>query len=254
MIANDSPLRHLPVDVGARQILFFDILRLSAEMLDLAYHYLGRLLDELVKDPQASLGNRAVLGLLHAYSIVDAANRFRDALRVMPGLKHNDIYESFMRSTTAVDDLRNVVQHINTELPKIEMRRTAALGTLTWLGPARPAGQLPSAWILQAGTFYPNQLTFGPVIDQQMIMESDEVTAITLTTSGAQLNLTDLRLRVADMIHSVENALSDHVVGKETLGSDVLLTLTFHPVDKPSVESESDDRSAAYRLVGKSRG
>jgi hypothetical protein len=41
MIAQDSPLRTLPAELPPRQILYFDALRLSAEMVQAAYEQLA---------------------------------------------------------------------------------------------------------------------------------------------------------------------------------------------------------------------
>ena len=102
MLKKDSPLRRLPHGFSARQIVYFDALRLSAEIADQAY---GELLTEvqalsrLLENPD---GTRDPIGAVrHAWSFIDALHRFRAVLQQTPGVEHNHVYELFHASNRA---------------------------------------------------------------------------------------------------------------------------------------------------------
>jgi hypothetical protein len=118
MVSPESPFRRLPVDLPRQQVLFCDALRLSAEMADFSYKRLECLLKSLMIAAEG--GNRAtkaVEGIVYAYGVIDAANRFREVLRVFPGLKQqNPVFKLFIRTTATVEKLRDITQHLNKDL------------------------------------------------------------------------------------------------------------------------------------------
>jgi len=176
-------------------------------------------------------GHRA---LVDAYSVVDSAHRFREVLRVTPGLKHNAEFELFMRRTQAVEELRHVVQHLNREVDAIAQSGRAALGTVTWLGPPKVPGNPPTAWALQAGTLYANQLTFGPMIDLESTFTPGEFIDVSLSTLGVALNLSKLVAHLRAMIQSLEPSLQEYAAEKERFGSDQLFSFSLVPVNEES--------------------
>ena len=239
MIAPDSTLRSLPRDLPPRQVLFLDAMRLSAEMAGLAYDALYSIALQLTeRGPGSGLGNLSVGALAHTYAFIDAANRLREIARSMPGLKHNQEYELFMRGTTDVEGLRDVVQHLNRELQNIATRRTAAMGTITWLGPS-PAPNAPaSAWVLQTGSFYPGQMTYGPEMDFSAGLKEGTIADLSLTTSAVRVNLSDVHGRIERLMRSLEGAVREHPAEKGRLGSDVLMSFEARPVDPPQADRE----------------
>lgn len=233
MLAADSPLRRLPADLPRRQVLFTDALRLSAEVAGLSYDSLEALLRSLVGG-QGGDANKgvAIEAIADAYSVVDAANRFREVLRVFPSLKQNEVFKLFIRQTAPVETLRDVVQHLNGELANIAAQQSSALGTITWLGPSPHERAPPTAWILQPGSFYPGQATFGPMMDLEAYLGPGEVRQIHLVTSDVRVNLSDVIDRIRTMIRSLEPSVREHSGGKELLGSDVLMHFEFTPKEE----------------------
>jgi hypothetical protein len=240
-IGPDSPFRRLSVDVPRRQILYFDALRLSAEIADTAFDRLHKLLAGMTEQRHADLtGDRneqprtqshnAIPAMLDAYSFIDSVHRFREVLQVTPGLKHNAPFELFMRRTSDVKQLRNIVQHLNQHVDQIAREGWAALGTLTWLGPSAVPDGPPSSYILQAGTSYPGQLTHGPMIDTWSSLPTGEIADISLLTSGLRVNLSTIIDNLRSILRSLEGSLEEFAVGKERFGSDVLMTFTLTPV------------------------
>ena len=195
MVSDDSPLRRLPVTLPRRQVMFTDALRLSAEMASFSFRNLEDLLKALV-DGQRPEGFAAE-AIAHAFSVIDAANRFRAVIRKYPGLKQNTpAFQLFIRKTAAVESLRNILQHLDGELQSIGEQQLAALGTITWLGPSANEESPPGSWTLQPGSFYRGQLTFGPEMDLGARILPDEIRQIHLVTSGTRVDLSDTVERI----------------------------------------------------------
>lgn len=230
MLSAESPLRRLPVDFPRRQVMFTDALRLSAEMAALSFRNLEDLLKALVveKRPDGVKGV-AVEAFVHAYGVVDAANRFREVLRSFPGLKQNAVFQLFIRQTAAVESLRDLIQHLNRELRSIGEQQSAPLGTITWLGPSPNEESPPTAWILQPGSFYRGQVTFGPMMDLEAKIPLGEIGQIHLVTSGVRVDLSDTVERIRIMITSLEPSVREHASGKQLLGSGALMHFTLTP-------------------------
>lgn len=184
------------------------------------------------------LGDAATHAITHAYSFLDAANRLREVVRSMPGLKHNHEYELFIRGTKNVEELRDVVQHLNRELKNIAQRRTASMGTLTWLGPSPSTDSPATAWILQCGSFYPEQMTIGPEMDLLTGVREGGVEDICLTTSVTRVNLTQTYDRIQRLIRGIKGAARNVPAEKGRLGSDVLMHFELMPVPDESQEED----------------
>ncbi len=177
----------------------------------------------------------AVEAIVHAYGVVDAANRFREVLRSFPGLKQNAVFQLFIRQTAAVESLRDVIQHLNGELRSIGEQQSSPLGTITWLGPSPNEKSPPTAWILQPGSFYRGQVTFGPMMDLEARIPLGEIRQVHLVTSGIRVDLSDAVERIRIMITSLEPSAREHSSGKDLLGSDALLHFSMKPVSDNSV-------------------
>ncbi len=241
MISSNSPFRRLPVNLPRRQILYFDALRLSAEMAGPAFERLYDLLMLVSKqsggDPPA---DKAVRALSDAYCVIDSAHRFREILQTTPRLKHNAVFELFIRQTQDVKKLRNVVQHLNRNVDRIAQEGWAALGNLTWLGPSVVRGGPPTSWIIQAGTSYPGQITHGPMIDFQSSIPPGEIVDISLATAGVRVNLTTLVGRLRSIIKNLEVPLKKLAADKKHFRSDGIYMFALAPVQEETQNTRSD--------------
>jgi hypothetical protein len=150
-------------------------------------------------------------------------------IRQFPGLKHNTAFKLFMRKTAAVESLRNVLQHLNAELDSIGEQQSAALGTITWLSPSPDESSPALACIIQPGSYYPGQVTYGPLMDLEAWIPPGEVRQIHLVTSGARVDLSDTVERIQAMITGLEPSFQEVAEGKNLMGSDVLLCFKLTP-------------------------
>ena len=144
IIAEDSPLRRIPMVIEPRQASCFEGIRLTAEMIDSAYQ---RLVTNLIRfsfnpcaQELASIGTATLF--LDAWSVVDCLNRLRTILAKTPKFKKTlpplQIYE---RATKSVVGIRNIVQHLGEEID-----RTSTVwpmwGILSWVAIIDPKAGL----------------------------------------------------------------------------------------------------------------
>src|SRR5882724_4853706 len=117
LINIDSPLRRLPIGLNREQTLCIDGVRVSAEIVDLAYSRLARNL-ELLSEPDCSQTARHELlvpAMQDAWTIVDAIHRIRKLLQRMPHVKKSSPpLQVFLRASVGIDRLRHIVQHLDT--------------------------------------------------------------------------------------------------------------------------------------------
>ncbi len=229
MIDKDSPLRKLPHGLSKKQIVFFDALRVSAEIAGQAYDDLLGELCLLGKESESDQPRNFVRVIRHTWTCVDALHRFRVVLQQTPRIKHNHVYELFMRRTETVTEMRNKAQHLNQELAGIAERSQGAYGTLTWvlgLGEDR----VPKPMMLNIGTAYGRIV--GPVIDFQERLPIHEIRRVRLELADRLLTLSDAHEHLASMVRSLEAPLAEFAEGKPRYGSDQFMNFDLIPVDK----------------------
>lgn len=210
-------------------------------MADVSRGRLSGLLRRL-STASAPLGVAPVEALTDAWSIIDTVNRFRELLRSCPGLKHNAIYELFIRNTAIVEELRDSIQHLNNrELQQVANAALAPLGTITWIAGAALCGGRSTGFTLEAGSRYPGLTTYGPVFDLERVPLDDQLHDIRLALTEKSASLDDLVARVASMIRSLEPNLRTFSEGKPLLGSDQLTGFALEPVqDETSTTPKSE--------------
>src|SRR5438270_4866665 len=89
IIDNNSPFRRIPVQTNRKQMLFFDGIRYTVEMADLAHQRLRETLYEIAQNPTVPEPNPHdfASAVLDAWSIVDLVYRLRGLIEQAPGIK-----------------------------------------------------------------------------------------------------------------------------------------------------------------------
>lgn len=128
----DSPFRSLPATLSRRHVLYLDGLRISAEISGIALRRLRSLLVDISTSADRPVAHEPVLALADAWTTIDNVNRFRELLRSTPGVKHNAVFELFVRGTEIAETMRDAVQHLNNrEINTLAEAGLAPLGTVT---------------------------------------------------------------------------------------------------------------------------
>ncbi len=227
MLDQNSPLRKLPHGLPAKQIVFLDALRVSAEIAGQAY-------DELIAEirlfgdkSESDRKGNSVRAVRHAWTFIDAVHRFRVVLQQTPHVKHNHVYELFMRRTETVTEMRNKAQHLNHELARIAERGQGAYGTLTWvLGVGED--RVPRPMMINVGTAYGRVV--GPVVDFEERLPIGELRRVRLELADGLLTLSETWEHVHSMVRSLEAPLAEFAEGKGAYGSDQVMSFDFVPV------------------------
>ena len=131
-----------------------------------------------------------------------------------------------------------MIQHLNRELDNIANRRTASMGTITWLGPSPSPVSPATSWVLQCGSFYQDQMTFGPKVDLLTGVREGGIADICLTTSTVRVNLTQTYDCIGRFIRGIEGSVRDVPAPNGRFGSDVLMHFELTPVEAESDEEE----------------
>ena len=233
IIGPDSPFVQLPKNLDPRQALFLDGIRFAAQMVDLAH---GRLCDTLFglatsdRSDGADIGPGSVAALLDAWAIVDAINRLRDLQHQMPGLKKRAGYKVFMQYTEPFAELRNILQHLNNEIPQMASDGYPVWGVLRWFVLLDPESFTGRSCVLVAGRFTEGQYQVVNPASKEIRSRVDHVT---LTCKQTEASLSDGMRTVESMVKAVEPSLEKSFAGSPRSGTDLLFMadMQFHDMD-----------------------
>ncbi len=225
ILTDESPLRRLPSSLAPKQGLFFDAIRYSIEMTDLAHGRLEQFLKEFVTiyRPKVPPHDKYVCAFLEAWSIIDSVHRLRQLLFRLPGLKQNTpAFQLFKRKTKEVQDLRNCLQHLNTGVEASLTEQSPLLGVLNWVHTeGRESGTILSCSLI-AGTVRGGKRTY-PLINPCSKNISPPVDLITLQVSSHRVSLSEVMSAVKALAKSIEGQLQDQFDGMPTSAGDLIV-------------------------------
>ena len=228
LIGSDSPLRLLPENLDRKQMLFFDGIRVAVETAERAHE---RLVEALYRATTTDISpadqSRLVsLCFLDAWSIVDSTNRLLVLLNRLPRFKKRaSSLQLFRRRTKSIKGLRDMVQHLDTEIDNLVANNLSVFGTLTWL-------VLVNA---QAGEFKAGSLVSGSQFGAMHALPSLDgivmrayIDHITLTAGGHEVNLSAILIATTEFIAKFERELArlfsyPQFVGHAPVPSDFLV-------------------------------
>jgi len=239
IIAKESPLRRLPVELDPTQASFLDAIRLTSELGGLAYSRLTYNLQVIgSREGEEWLGpGDAASVFLDAWSVVDALHRLREILLQMKGIKRRGPkWELFRRSTDGVANLRNTVQHLNNELADMAKNRWSPWGRLNWL-------QLVDLELLLVRAYFlcPGRIQSGthPVPNPCNLSFYGMVDHVHLFSKNDEFDLSRAVRHAADVIQIIEDSLTRTFPASNWSGSDLLAVIEFQmnsdgPVSGPA--------------------
>jgi hypothetical protein len=156
LVPTGSPLRLVPTSLERKAVLFFDGIRYSLHIFDLAASRLPNTLAELSHEGQDAdaLADKIASAMSDAWLMIDSAHRLRELLEQAPNLKKNQPeLQLFLRRTVPVEALRHFFQHFRTEIETFASRGMPLWGTLSWVRPNPETGQ-PENFTIAPGTFF----------------------------------------------------------------------------------------------------
>ena len=135
MIKPDSIFYRLPTELDRKQALFLDGIRHAAEIAQLAYRRLQHTLTKIATNDDTPKSSAYAAAYLDAWSFVDAVDRFRLLLELLPNFQPGSPpsgQKSFFEVAAPVRQLRNVADHLAQRADYVVARQGTALGSLSW--------------------------------------------------------------------------------------------------------------------------
>jgi hypothetical protein len=223
----------LPSNLNRRQVLFLDGMRHAAEIADLSYVRLCSQLTELAFSANLKPGQlspRFTAAFLDAWAFVDAVDRLRSLVHLMPGLEFTENNEAdFRDQTRGVRDLRNVADHLAQRVDYVIAQNGSALGYLAWFTFLDESRQLGKSCCILPGTASAGT---APAVNPAGRIISPPTGLIRMSAGGYTIELDDVLAKVVAIIRDIEASLSNWLLGHTDQvaaqsGSDLLVSLTM---------------------------
>lgn len=241
MLRQDSPLRRLPPNLDKTQVVFLDGIRHAVEIIDLAHSRLRRTLTTIAleyKREDVDRGHLFTEAFLDAWAIVDAIDRFRNLLHLMPGVKKlppKDGEPGFRKTTEDIRNLRNVADHLAQLADHIVARKSTALGVLSWFTILDSEEGRGLSCLIVPGTVSsshqqvvnPADRPFNPPTDLVHLAAGKYRACLSDAVEGVRKALVPLE-------RSLQVALLNHGVADLSSGADLLVAteMIFPPIDR----------------------
>lgn len=210
MLADDSPLRRLPVDLDPKQALFFDGIRHATELADLAYERLSVTLTDIAMNSAERRAAKAfTASFLDAWAIVDSIDRLRGLIHLLPGgcpVPRADGQPGFRVQTESVRALRNVSDHLAARADYIVARNSTALGILSWITILDEKHVLSCS--ILPGTIAHHSAPLPNPYGRELIGPTD---FISLAAGEHSACLSDVMKEVHRVVGSIENSLGSWI-------------------------------------------
>jgi hypothetical protein len=210
VLADDSPLRHLPsTSMDRGQILYLDGIVFSIDMVSIGYQRLKALLHEQALAERPTHARNALI-VMDAWSIIDSANRLRvhvEGVKRIGGLQRGPAVTSLFKSIDGVKILRDAVQHQDGEVTKLRQNGRPLWGTLSWLYWASPEAKDFRVSLMVPGTL---AVTEGMPMVNPLGRESETpVGLVELTAAGVTVSLSDVMQAIERFAGRLERAATD---------------------------------------------
>jgi hypothetical protein len=235
IINEDSPLRRLPSALDHKQALFIEGIRYSIEMADLSHKRIQPTLYRLARlshKASSALDPLAFLSAFQdAWSMVDSIHRLRGLLNHMPGIrKSTPGYKVFRRRTAEIEDLRNVVQHLDTQINTIIDQGLPVWGVLSWVTVLDPDKHIVTSCSLVAGRTFRSQHPMINPVGKRIRLTAD---LITLTASTHSICLSEVMRDIEKLTSQMEEQFSKQFDDLPTFPADLLVAIDLAQTTDP---------------------
>jgi hypothetical protein len=121
---------------STREVLLLDALRYSLELERKEFLSLKASLRKIERKVSENLplsDSLTLKALSSSWSIIDTVHRIHGLVAQVPRLQRASEIRAFRRATLEIKDFRNLYQHLNTEIPKINGPTNPIMGVLSWV-------------------------------------------------------------------------------------------------------------------------
>ncbi len=226
LLTFNSPLRNLPASLDQKQALFFSGIRLSLDMIEQAYSHLEKLCQLLLL--QETLENQSLQlasSYSAAWSLIDSMHRLQILLKQLPGFKQKSPpFQVLYRKMNDVENVRNLMQHLDKEITGLISSNSSLCGSLSWLHIKDTESGVVESCITTNGAqnnemheiINPIGMELRPPIDH-----------ITLTLGAQRVNFSEIYRAVADFVFKLESILAPQFQNHECGTNSWLIVATI---------------------------
>lgn len=127
ILSDNSVFKHLPIQMQGYQLLIFDAIRITFEMIEHDYQSLETRLHHLSQDSNKKENVSQVFS--HAWGVIDHTSRLIRLFKKLPSESEHKVLESILH----VNSFRNTIQHLDERIDESMIEnRTPFYGIVTW--------------------------------------------------------------------------------------------------------------------------
>ena len=154
ILSEKSPLKYLPRELKGEQILIFDSIRITFEMIEHNYSCLEQRLLKISKPENKKEEVSAIFN--YAWNIIDHTSRFIKIYKELPSDSNYEVLNSIKH----VNSFRNTLQHLNERINESLLKnRSPFYGILIWFYQNSSTGEI-NPMTLISGIQYGPELKF----------------------------------------------------------------------------------------------
>lgn len=128
ILSENSPLKYLPRELKGEQLLIFDSIRITLEMIEHSYSCLEERLLYISKPENKKKEVSAIFN--YAWTIIDHTSRFIKIYKELPSDSNYEVLNSIKHANS----FRNTFQHLNERINESLLKnRSPFYGILIWL-------------------------------------------------------------------------------------------------------------------------
>lgn len=206
ILNKESPLHFLPEELATRQLMIFDSIRLTLEMVDYTFY---QLIGVLEKASKGVAKKDTYCAFNYAWSFVDHCHRFVKLYREIEPEKKDQL-----QKLSHIANFRNAIQHIDKNLEKSNVKMIdngrPIFGTLKWVVNNTDIDEIyTSIWI--SGIFniknfkYTHHETFGY---KNFINDVKLETSTLKKDTEDELNLSDTYSTIKEVVDILDSHLT----------------------------------------------
>ena len=205
--------------------MFFDGIRYSIEIADLAYSRLRETLQGISKVEDEELrANEYVKVVADAWLLVDSLNRLRALCVKVPKVSEAPYCVSLVQALAGMKVARNSVQHLDTRIEKIVGRKQPVWGVIGWVVVDQNPPKGGEVHSFVPGSFRPAEHELEEIDGEQFEMPID---SITLFDGESTHRLSRLMKATRSFVRELESDLLTRFDPSEPSGRDLQITGHF---------------------------
>lgn len=225
MIKADSPLRRLPVGLGADQAFFVDGMRHAAEICEVSYIRLTENLSYLSRDAEVDkLPQSYAKYFLDAWAFVDSCDKYvglwlkqPNALSI-PEPFHPDHVRKALRP---IREIRNVSDHLAANKNRLLQQNCASFGILSWIMFFERNPPFAKTYVVFPGILKGDikfRFTMPKVID----LITNDIGHVSLKAAKHTADLTQAYNAIRNLTNFLEKRVASLAQGREMDRSEIL--------------------------------